>query len=46
MIEVLGNPEEVPVWTDAINDRPVDWAALMEGYSPRWTGPERASGPS
>jgi len=32
MLEVFGHPEQVPVWTDAIDGRPVDWAGLMEGY--------------
>ena len=32
MIEVFEHPEQVPVWTDAIDDRPVDWAASMSGY--------------
>jgi Sulfotransferase domain len=32
MIEVIPNPEQQRVWTDAIDDRPVDWAALMAGY--------------
>ena len=33
MIEVLGNPEgQVPGWTDAIEGRPVDWDALLDGY--------------
>ncbi len=40
MIEVFGHPEEVPVWTDAIDGRPVDWAKLMEGYTAQvdWPG--------
>jgi hypothetical protein len=32
MIEVFAHPEQVPMWTDAIEGRPIDWAALMEGY--------------
>ncbi|HET6794779.1 MAG TPA: sulfotransferase [Acidimicrobiales bacterium] len=32
MIEVFAHPEEVPVWTDAIEGRPVDWPALLSGY--------------
>ena len=32
MLEVIGHPEQVPVWIDAIEGRPVDWAGLMEGY--------------
>jgi Sulfotransferase domain len=32
MIEVFTHPEQVPVWTDAIEGRPVDWSQLMDGY--------------
>ena len=32
MIEVFAHPDEIPVWTDAIEGRPVDWARLMDGY--------------
>ena len=32
MVEVLGHPEQVPGWIDAIDGRPVDWAALLQGY--------------
>jgi len=32
MLEVFGHPEQVQVWTAAIEGRPVDWAGLMEGY--------------
>jgi hypothetical protein len=32
MIEVFAHPEEIPVWTDAIEGRRVDWATLMDGY--------------
>lgn len=32
MIEVLGHPEQVPGWIDAIEGRPVDWDALLSGY--------------
>jgi hypothetical protein len=40
MIEVFTNPKQVPIWIDAVNDRPVDWGALMEGYSAQvdWPG--------
>ncbi len=40
MIEVFGHPDEVPVWTDAIDGRPVDWAKLMNGYRAQvdWPG--------
>ena len=33
MIEVFAHPDEVPVWTDAIEGRPVDWSKLLEGYT-------------
>jgi hypothetical protein len=32
MVEVVGHPEQIPIWTDAIEGRPVDWAHLMDGY--------------
>jgi hypothetical protein len=32
MVEVFAHPERVPVWTDAIEGRAVDWDRLMEGY--------------
>jgi hypothetical protein len=32
MMEVLEHPEEIPVWTDAIDGKTVDWVALMEPY--------------
>jgi hypothetical protein len=32
MIEVFAHPDEIPVWTAAIEGRPVDWARLMDGY--------------
>lgn len=32
MVEVLAHPEEIPVWTDAIEGRPVDWDRLMAPY--------------
>jgi Sulfotransferase domain len=32
MIEVLPSPEQQRLWTDAIDGRPVDWAALTEGF--------------
>jgi hypothetical protein len=40
MIEVLAHPEEVPVWTDAIDGKPVDWDALMAPYTAQvdWPG--------
>ena len=40
MIEVFGHPEHVPIWTAAMNDEPVDWDALFDGYvaSVDWPG--------
>jgi len=32
MVEVMGHPETVPAWTDAIEGRPVDWSAMLAGY--------------
>jgi len=33
MFEIFGNPEQIPLWTDAIEGRPVDWSALNAGYA-------------
>jgi hypothetical protein len=32
MLEVFQHPEEIPVWTAAIDGTAVDWVALMEPY--------------
>jgi hypothetical protein len=32
MVEVFENPGQIPVWTDAIEGRPVDWSALLSPY--------------
>jgi hypothetical protein len=32
MVEVFAHPDEVPVWTDAIDGKPIDWDALMQPY--------------
>jgi hypothetical protein len=32
MIEMFGSPEQIAGWTDAIEGRPVDWRALLDGY--------------
>ena len=32
MVEVFGHPEHAPLWQAAMEDRPVDWPALFEGY--------------
>ncbi len=33
MVEVFAHPEQVPVWIDAIDGRPVDWGELMKDYT-------------
>jgi hypothetical protein len=33
MVEVFMHPEQIPVWTDAVEGRPVDWRQLLSGYS-------------
>ena len=40
MVEVFAHPDEVPVWTNAIDGRPVDWGELMKGYTAQvdWPG--------
>ncbi len=40
MVEVFGHPEEVSVWIDAIDGRPVDWDTLMQDYKAQvdWPG--------
>ena len=40
MVEVFAHPDEVPVWTDAINGKSIDWPALMQGYRAQvdWPG--------
>jgi hypothetical protein len=40
MIEVFGRPEEVPIWTEAIDGRQIDWDALMAPYTAQvdWPG--------
>jgi Sulfotransferase domain len=32
MAEVFAHPEEIPIWTDAIEGRAVDWDRLMHRY--------------
>jgi hypothetical protein len=32
MVEVFAHEEQIPVWTDAIDGRPVDWPQLMGDY--------------
>jgi hypothetical protein len=40
MAEVFAHQEEVPIWMDAIDGRPVDWSALMANYTAQtdWPG--------
>jgi hypothetical protein len=40
MVEVFAHPDEVPVWTTAIDGGEVDWAELMKGYTAQvdWPG--------
>ena len=32
MVEILGNPTQVPAWIDAIEGRSVDWHAMLSSY--------------
>jgi|HubBroStandDraft_4_1064222.scaffolds.fasta_scaffold221103_2 hypothetical protein len=32
MVEVMGNPAQVPTWIEAIDGNPVDWDTLLGGY--------------
>ena len=32
MIEIFGDPTQVPAWVDAIDGRPVDWSAMLARY--------------
>jgi len=32
MLEILGDPAQVPAWIDAIEGRPVDWSAMLSRY--------------
>lgn len=40
MVEVFAHPDEIAVWTDAIDGKPVDWGALMSPYTAQvdWPG--------
>jgi hypothetical protein len=40
MVEVFARPDEVPAWIDAASGRPVDWTAMMGGYTAQvdWPG--------
>jgi hypothetical protein len=32
MFEMFGDPGQIPMWTDAIEGRPVDWSAVLADY--------------
>ena len=32
MVEVLGHPDHMPVWTAALGGAPADWGAVFDGY--------------
>ncbi len=32
MLEVLGDPDQIPAWIDAIEGRPVDWSVMLARY--------------
>jgi hypothetical protein len=32
MLEILGDPTQIPAWTDAIEGRPVDWSTMLTRY--------------
>jgi len=32
MVEILGDPTQMPGWIDAIEGRPVDWSTMPAGY--------------
>jgi hypothetical protein len=32
MVEILGDPTQIPGWIDAIEGRPVDWSAMLGRY--------------
>ena len=42
MLEVFGHPEHIAIWQDAVDGKPVDWAALMDGYRAAVDWPEVA----
>src|SRR5437899_3151256 len=33
MIEVFGRPDDIAVWQDAVDDKPVDWNAFLRDFS-------------
>jgi Sulfotransferase domain len=32
MLEVMEHQEQIPIWIDAVEGRPVDWPAVLAGY--------------
>jgi hypothetical protein len=32
MLEILGDPAQIPAWIDAIEGRPTDWSAMLSRY--------------
>jgi hypothetical protein len=32
MLEILGNPTQIPAWTDAIEGRPANWPTMLNAY--------------
>jgi hypothetical protein len=32
MLEILGDPSQIPAWIDAIEGRPADWSAMLASY--------------
>jgi hypothetical protein len=32
MMEIMGDPTQIPAWIDAIEGRPVDWSVMLERY--------------
>src|ERR1700722_12791584 len=32
MLEILGDPEQIPAWIDAIEGRPADWSTMLLRY--------------
>jgi hypothetical protein len=32
MLEILGDPAQIPAWTDAVEGRPVDWSGMLAAY--------------
>src|SRR4051794_5706615 len=33
MMEVFGRPDDVPIWQDAVDGKPVDWSSFPEGFA-------------